>query len=382
MSNDKETDERCINSTIEPCRSRSESPYWNGQLPHQDTSHASHSLDPQVNDGNCTSIDKANIANIQVSSTTLNEELITARKLCLQSKSAVVAMFSDARMGRAISIDQADKLVEDIARSIMRHPSAFISLARLKTATEYTYMHSVAVSALMIAVAHQLDFPEELIHQAGLAGLLHDIGKMAIPGIIINKPGKLTDDEFAVIRQHPRLGAQILRTSAPLCETVIDVCLHHHEKMDGSGYPDRLIGEQISLFSRMAAICDVYDAVTSDRPYNEAWSPAIAIQKMSGWNRHFDKTVFQAFVKSVGIYPVGSIVRLSGGAIGVVTEQNPCSLLSPKVNTFFSTSSNAYVTPSIIDLSEPTSSEKIIERITAKQYGFKNTETLWSELPA
>lgn len=353
------------------------SPYWADRLPHKNDQRS------PIDALNSAEVffapnSEGSVASTLVSVTTLNEELITAKKLYLQSKSAVVEMFGDARMGRAIAIDKADELVDNISRSISRHPNAFISLVRLKNATEYTYMHSVAVCALMIAVAHQLDFSEELIHQAGLAGLLHDIGKMAISGAILNKPGKLTEDEFAVIRQHPQRGAQILRASAPLCEAVMDVCLHHHEKMDGSGYPDRLVGEQISLFSRMAAVCDVYDAVTSDRPYNQAWSPAIAIQKMSGWKRHFDNTVFHAFVKSVGIYPVGSIVRLSSGNIGVIIEQNPCSLLTPKVKIFFSTTSNAYITPTIIDMSRTTSAENIIERVLAEQYGFKNIETLWN----
>lgn len=367
----------CKGMESKPCH-RFRSPYWSGRLPQSNDQgspiDSSKSADTTVAQANSVSVSSVN-------GTTLNEELITAKKLYLQSKLAIVEMFSEARMGHAIAVSKADELVDHIARSISRHPNAFISLVRLKNATEYTYMHSVAVCALMIAVAHQLDFSEELIHQAGLAGLLHDIGKMAIAGAILNKPGKLTDDEFLVIRQHPQRGAQILRASGPLCEAVVDVCLHHHERMDGSGYPDRLSGEQISLFSRMAAICDVYDAVTSDRPYNEAWSPAIAIQKMSGWKRHFDHSIFHAFVKSIGIYPVGSIVRLCSGNIGVIIEQNPGSLLMPKVKIFFSTTTNAYITPTIIDMSRTTPAEKIIECVLAEQYGFKHIEALWNGPP-
>ncbi|WP_412071446.1 HD-GYP domain-containing protein [Pseudomonas sp. FEN] len=376
----------------EACHSCLASPYWKDRPSLHGEQSPLNTPDTEIDEGlvdssRCADIsiaqnDNAMTANILTGPITLNEELITAKKLYLQSRSAVVEMFSDARMGRAIVINQANELVDHIAQSINRHPNAFISLVRLKNSNEYTYMHSVAVCALMIAVAHQLDFSEELIHQAGLAGLLHDVGKVAIPGTILNKPGKLTDEEFEVIRQHPQRGEEILRASSPLCEMVLDVCLHHHEKVDGSGYPDGLVGEQISLFSRMAAICDVYDAVTSDRPYNEAWSPAIAIHKMSGWKRHFDSLVFQAFVKSVGIYPIGSIVRLSSGYIGVVTEQNPYSLLTPKVKIFFSTAAKAYIKPTILDMSAPASTEKIIERILAEQYGFKNTELLWNGPPA
>lgn len=367
-----ENDELCRKVfNNEQCRSSPDSPYWRATqpTPGADTSERTDSSAQTTND--TLRVDSA------CGSVTLEEELIAAKKLYVQSKSAVVEMFNQARMGRAISVKQADELVDDINGSIARHPSAFISLVRLKGADEYTYMHSVAVCALMISVAHQLGLSAELIHQAGLAGLLHDVGKLAIPGAILNKPGKLTEHEFDVIRQHPQRGAHLLRTSVPMCEMVLDVCLHHHEKIDGSGYPDRLVGEQISLFSRMAAICDVYDAVTSDRPYNEAWGPAIAIQKMSEWKQHFDTSVFQAFVKSVGIYPVGSIVRLSSGDVGVVVEQSPNSLLTPKVKVFFSCALNAYITPTLIDVHDSDGGQKIIERVQAQQYGFKNTDALW-----
>lgn len=346
----------------ERCDSCSESPYWQGQqrpIPESSTA-AGEAPEP-----------------CHIAPVTLEEELATAKKLYVQSRSAMLEMFSHARMGRAITVDKADTLVDDIRQSIARHPNAFISLVRLKNANEYTYMHCVAVCALMIAVAQQLELSPELVHQAGLAGLLHDVGKLAVSATLLNKPGKLTADEFAIIRQHPELGAQLLRTTVPVCELVLDVCLHHHEKVDGSGYPDQLAGEQISLFARIAAVCDVYDAVTSDRPYNEAWDPAIALQKMSEWKHHFDTVVFQAFVKSVGIYPVGSLVRLGSGLIGVVTEQVPGLLLAPKVKVFFSTHLNAYITPTIINISEHPQTEKIVERVLAKQYGFINTQALW-----
>ncbi|WP_224771071.1 HD-GYP domain-containing protein [Pseudomonas sp. FEN] len=375
----------------ERCGTCPESPYWKGGLrldrgrdlhDAPDTGADEGGIDtPEALNVQCRQDQQAIASDSVVAATTMTEELVTAKKLYVQSKLAVIEMFTHARMGRVVALEQADELVDNISLSIARHPHAFISLARLKSADEYTYMHSVAVGALMIALAKQLDFSEELVHQAGLAGLLHDIGKMAVPGAILNKPGKLTDSEFDRVRQHPQLGAHILRSSVQVCELVMDVCLHHHEKVDGSGYPDQLAGEQISLFSRMAAVCDVYDAVTSDRPYKEAWSPALAIQKMSEWKEHFDSSVFQAFVKSVGIYPIGSIVRLSSGNVGVVVEQDPHSLLTPKVKVFFSVPLNAYITPSVIDISTCAQSEKIVERLIAKQYGFKNIEALWVGAP-
>lgn len=310
------------------------------------------------------------------------EEAQRALKLCQRSKQAVMAMFSDARMGRAIGVEQAGELVEEITESIIRHPNALISLARLKNADEYTYMHSVAVCALMIALARQLGLEERQVREAGLAGLLHDIGKMAVDDQILNKPGKLTDAEFVAVKAHPEAGSRILLESKQVSALVVDVCLHHHEKVDGTGYPHRLNGEQISLFAKMGAVCDVYDAITSDRPYKTGWDPAESIRKMAEWSKgHFDEAVFQAFVKSVGIYPVGALVRLQSGRLAVVVEQHEKSLLTPKVKVFFSAKSRLPLPQEIVDLAKWAGQEKIIGREDPQEWGFRNLDELWSGLP-
>lgn len=308
----------------------------------------------------------------------MESEMQRAVKLCASSKAAVVSMFGDARMGQALQFEQAGELVEEISDSIMRHPNALISLARLKSADEYTYMHSVAVCALMIALARNLGLNEGHVREAGLAGLLHDIGKMAIPNAVLNKPDKLTDSEFAKVRDHPEAGSRMLLESKQVSALVLDVCLHHHEKIDGSGYPHRLAGEQISLYARMGAVCDVYDAITSNRPYKQGWDPAESIRKMAEWKGHFDPVVFQAFVKTVGIYPVGSLVRLQSGRIGVVMEQQAKFLLAPKVKVFFSAKSKTPIAQEILDLSKLVGRDKIVGRESAEEWGFRHIDELWS----
>nr|BFD41463.1 cyclic di-GMP phosphodiesterase [Pseudomonas sp. FFPRI_1] len=311
-----------------------------------------------------------------------SEEIQRALKLCAHSKQAVMAMFQEVRMGQAIELAQVDNLVHNLSASLLRHPDVLISLARLKTADDYTYMHSVAVCALMVAVARQLQLPATQVHQAGVAGLLHDIGKLTIPDSILNKPEKLSADEFERIKLHPAAGGAILRQNPHLDALVLDVCLHHHEKIDGSGYPHRLAGEQISLFAQMGAVCDVYDAVTSTRPYNRGWDPAEALQRMSGWTGHFAPRVLQALVKSVGIYPVGSLVRLHSGQLAVVLEQNPDSLLMPRVKVFFSTRSGMPLPQRVIDLSRHQGKERIVGREDPQDWDFKQLDRLWSESPA
>ena len=311
----------------------------------------------------------------------LEDELERAARLCARSKKAVASMFGDIRMGQALQFEAAEQLVEDIAESVMRHPNALISLARLKTADEYTYMHSVAVCALMIALARQLGLAEAQVREAGLAGLLHDVGKMAVPLELLNKPGKLTDAEFDCVRRHPEAGGKILIESKQVSALVLDVCLHHHEKVDGSGYPHRLAGDQISLFARMGAVCDVYDAITSNRPYKRGWDPAESIRKMAEWKGHFDPVVFQAFVKTVGIYPVGSLVRLESGRIGVVMEQQAKSLLAPKVKVFFSAKLKVAIPQEVIDLGKLAGRDKIVGRESAADWGFRNLDEIWAGLP-
>lgn len=312
----------------------------------------------------------------------LDEEVDRAIKLCAHAKEAVVAMFGDVRMGKAIDVENVQGMVDEITQSVARHPNALISLARLKNADEYTYMHSVAVCALMIALARQLNLGEDEVREAGVAGLLHDVGKMAVPDEVLNKPGKLTDEEFELVKSHPVEGAEILLQGQNVSPAAIEVALHHHEKMDGTGYPHGLKGEQISLLSRMGAVCDVYDAITSDRPYKKGWDPAESIRKMAEWSKgHFDEAVFQAFVKSVGIYPTGSLVRLESGRLGVVLEQHEKSLLTPRVKVFFSAKSKAPIMQEVLDLAKLVGRDKIVGRESAEDWGFRNIEELWSGIP-
>ncbi len=310
---------------------------------------------------------------------TMREEAERAARICAKSKQAVVSMFQEARMGNAVNAADCAPLVEEISNSVARNPGALISLARLKTADDYTYMHSVAVCALMIALARQLGLDEEQTRQAGLAGLLHDLGKAMVPNEVLNKPGKLTDEEFAIIKKHPEFGHEALLQGAGVPEIALDVCLHHHEKTDGSGYPKGLKAEQISLFAKMGAVCDVYDAITSNRPYKAGWDPAESLRKMAEWAKgHFDESVFQAFVKSLGIYPVGSLVRLESGRLGVVVEQSERSLLAPKVKVFFSTKANARIRPEEIDLSRSGAQDKIAGREDPAKWNIPDLNELWA----
>lgn len=306
-------------------------------------------------------------------------ELARARQVCAAGKEAVTLMFSEVRMGNAVDAATIGPLVDEISDSVARNTSALISLARLKSVDDYTYMHSVAVCAMMIALARSVGLGKEQVRSAGVAGLLHDVGKMLVPSAVLNKPGKLTDAEFSLIKAHPSKGHAFLLEAATIDPVALDVCLHHHEKVDGSGYPKGLVGSEISVMAKMAAVCDVYDAITSNRPYKAGWDPSESLRQMGQWaSGHFELTVFQAFAKTLGIYPVGSLVRLNSGHVGVVTDQSKVSLTMPIVKLFYILASGRRVEPIVVDLSARGCTEKIIAREDPAKWHFHDVDALWS----
>ena len=309
----------------------------------------------------------------------VQDEMERAAAICIAARGEMLRMFDEVRMGRAIDTGVVRSLVQDITESVVRNSSALISLARLKTADNYTYMHSVAVCALMVSLGRQLQLSPQQVNDAGFAGLVHDIGKALTPQEVLNKPASLTAAEFALIQSHPRQGWQMLTDSGLTHEAALDVCLHHHERLDGTGYPERLAGDQISLMARMGAVCDVYDAITSNRPYKMGWDPAESLSRMAKWtDSHLDARVFQAFVRSLGIYPVGSLVRLNNEKLAVVVEQSQRSLLKPLVKIFYSLRHKERVSPRVVDLSEPQGRLQILSRENPLEWDFPDFNEIWS----
>ena len=281
----------------------------------------------------------------------LSEEMDKARDVRRMVRNTVESLFRDAQLGRNLDAQRIDTAVRSVHESLDRNPGALLSLVQIKRADEYTYMHSVAVSALMAQLAKTLGMNEAEQHQAATAGLLHDIGKVGVPNEILNKPGRLTEDEFKAVRNHPRNGYELLARGGEFDEVALDVCLHHHERIDGRGYPDRLNGDQMTRFAKMGAICDIYDAISSNRPYKSAWTPFESLRQMASWGKgHLDPDIFRAFVQSIGVYPVGSIVKLKSNRLAIVTEQNINQLRNPVLKAFYSTQLHERIEPRFIQL--------------------------------
>jgi putative nucleotidyltransferase with HDIG domain len=258
-------------------------------------------------------------------------------------------------MGKQVDIEKLEPVVQEMTESILRNGNALVSLCRVKDKDDYTFLHSVSVCALLVSFCRAVGMEKSNIQLVGIGGLLHDIGKMKVPNAILNKPGKLTDEEFVQMKSHVAASMEILSLTPGIQPDSILVAHQHHERHDGSGYPLKLKGDEISRIGQMAAVCDVYDAITSDRCYHKGMAPHDALRKILEWSKyHFNPDVAQQFIRTIGIYPVGTLVMLESGKIGIVHDQNEGgSLLQPLVRVVFDSKTGSYVTPADVDLSKP-----------------------------
>lgn len=235
-----------------------------------------------------------------------------------RSKEVMRCLFDSARLGKSFQVAQVMPVVDEIIATSENDQRILLDVVRLKRGDEYTYLHSVAVCALMVSFARFLGKDETTVRDYGLAGLLHDIGKIGIPEEVLQKPGRLTDDEFRIVRAHPAHGHQLLLSAGHTHAMSLDVCLHHHEKIDGTGYPAGLYGSDISEIARVGAICDVYDALTADRIYKQAWAPAAALAAMWNWEGHFDREMLFTLMRILGRFPEGMPVKMASGSLAIV----------------------------------------------------------------
>ncbi|MCK9530783.1 MAG: HD-GYP domain-containing protein [Gammaproteobacteria bacterium] len=300
------------------------------------------------------------------------EERPRAEALFGEATALVKGLMQDARVGNPLDLEQLEPVAERMIGSVLRNPHALLSVCRLKRKDEYTFMHSVSVAALMVAFACLRGQSEDEMRALAKGALLHDVGKVLVPDTILNKPGKLSAQEMARMRAHVNDGATLLR-DRNLPDIALDVVTGHHERMDGSGYPEGLAGEAMSQAMRMSAIVDVYDALTSVRVYKDAWEPSFALKKLLEWSpAQFDATLVQQFIRCIGIYPVGSMVELSSGRVGFVVDQGE-DIRQPVVRVVYHARHRHYVMPQTIDLSLARD-EAIVRVVSPAQFGIPAAE--------
>jgi len=246
-------------------------------------------------------------------------------------------------------LNDITEIVNSFVENITNHKNAIVNMLDLISFDDYTYTHSINVAILSIILGISIDLNETRLQRLGLSAILHDIGKLFVPKEILNKPGKLTKKEFQLMSMHSYKGYKYLKDNFDFHPTIFLGALHHHEKFDGTGYPYRLSGKSIHLFGRIIAIADVYDALTSTRPYRKALPPSEAFEYiMSNAGSHFDGDIVKGFVKHIAPYPVGHMVKLSDNTTGIVMENYAHYGLRPKVKII--RHGNEPVTPYIVDL--------------------------------
>lgn len=284
--------------------------------------------------------------------TELEQEISVAKEIRSSAKNCIENVFEAITQDEKLDLPAIKKVVSGLVDSIVRNPNAQMCLTQLKNRDEYTAQHSINVCVLTVTFGRYLGMAENSLNLIGLGALLHDVGKMITPLEILNKPGKLTDDEFAIMKSHPEHGRRILEETGNIPDSVIDIAFSHHERLAGHGYPKGLPSDRISPWSKIVAIVDVYDAITSDRCYHDGMSSTQALTKMYEWRiRDFDPELLEQFIQCIGIYPIGTLVELTSGEVGMAISVNKDFRLRPKVLLILDKNKNPYYPNRIIDLS-------------------------------
>ncbi|MEH6626279.1 MAG: HD-GYP domain-containing protein [Motiliproteus sp.] len=303
------------------------------------------------------------------------QELSRAITLSRDASQLINNTMNDVRLGKQVKLEQTSKTVERMTQSLMRNPNALMGLGRIRDADQYTFEHSVSICTLMVAFAQYLKLDADAVHQIGIGAMLHDIGKIQVPDEILNKPGKLTDAEFDIMRGHAELSRQLLEKAPGITPIALAVAAEHHERYDGSGYPLGLKGDEISLYGQMAAIVDVYDAITSDRCYHKGMPPTVALRKIYEWSKfHFNPGLAQRFIRFVGVYPAGSVVELKSNLIALVLSKDSKDPLNPSVLVVYDTESKKMITPTERNLKAH--QDSIIGYTIAEKWGLETRKLM------
>ena len=292
------------------------------------------------------------------------------RRLYQEARELQGKFIRHLKAGEPIDITPLAAVAEEMVDTMFTHGDAMLCLARIRAKDAYLMEHSMNVAILLANFGRYLGLDRSVLKELTLGGLLHDVGKIMTPDEVLNKPGKLTDEEFGVMRQHVVHSYDILSNTAGITPTMLEVAANHHERLDGTGYPQRLKGDQLSLYTRMSGIVDVYDAVTADRVYKQGMQPTQAFRiLLKGIDQHFDAELVTKFIKCMGVYPVGTLVQLSNQRLAVVMQRNEQQPLKPVVKVIYHTTQRHYLEVQWLDLARNGGQESIESTVDPKEFG-------------
>ena len=299
----------------------------------------------------------------------LAEEIIIAQRVHSQAQNLVGSFMNNVKIGGAIDVPPIHQLADELQNSVLRNANALSCLGRIREKDNYLLEHSVNLSVLMSLFGSYRKLAADILHQTIVGALLHDLGKILTPDEILHKPGRLRAEEFEVMKLHARHSRDILASTEGIGEIAVITAAQHHEKLDGSGYPEGLKGEEITEYGRMVAITDVYDAITSDRVYHKGMTPTQGLKKLLEWSGdHLDPVLVKQFIRCIGLYPVGSLVLLESGRLGVVVETNDDDQRLPVVRVMYHTRFRLPITVETIDLSRPGNQDRIVRAVDPEDY--------------
>ena len=286
-------------------------------------------------------------------SSPLEEELARARQVHQNAKHLVDKVMQDVKLGQGVALGPAEQLAEEMVGSIFNNQNALLCMSRIRHKDSYLLEHSVNVAILMGVLARHLGYEGELLQQLVTGALLHDIGKIRVPDNILHKTERLEVAEWEEMKRHVDYGHAVLVETPGISPASLAICAEHHERLDGSGYPAGLSAEEISRFGRMAAVVDVYDAITADRVYHRGMTPTEALKKLLEWSDgHLDKGMVYEFIRCIGVYPVGTLVELASGRAGVVVEGNGRQPDRPRLRVVYDLASEQPLSPQLLNLAE------------------------------
>ncbi len=308
----------------------------------------------------------------------LAEELPWVRTQHARTKQLVAQVLTDLRAGRKLNLVDVQEAILPVVQSVLRHADAYLWVNVLKKRDSYEFAHAMNNSLLAAVFGRHMGFPESTLVALATGGLLLDIGKTALPMELLRKVGPLTDSDMALLRSHVEEGLVVL-SGTGIRDPEVDVMVRtHHERFDGSGYPNRLVRNQIPLFGRMAGIIDTFDAMTSDRSFRKAISPHQALQQIYRWgDRLFQRELVEQFMQCLSVYPTGSLIELSSGEVAIVMAQNQARRLKPRIMVL--TDSHKRLRPSFMEVDLLNQGVSDIPREIAKTlergaYGLDPTE--------
>lgn len=287
--------------------------------------------------------------------TPVEEELQQAMEVEHTARETLFTILEDARLGHSLDSPRARKVVSQMTESVLRNPDALVWLTHLKKKHEYTALHSLRVCVLALSLGRHLGYDRERLNMLGIGALLHDIGKIRVPQEILDKPEALTREEFEIMKTHVPEGLKILEGAPGIPPAALEVVGRHHERYSGNGYAFGMSGDDIGDFGLISGIVDTYDAITSDRTYHLSLSPADALKIIyEGRERAYHPWLAEQFIQCMGIFPIGSIVEMSTGSIGVVVTANRERRLRPRVALVLSAERKPYTPAAILDLMQVT----------------------------